>query len=400
MLVWVVDVLQFIIDTLRDWQSQGAVGDFKALAWALGTAVVPVVIFFLAVRSLARRRYLIGLEELSEARHEIKAKDEALATLRTEKARRDQKIAALELKAPDGFARVMDAHLRDANTELELRDAHAYLDFHRAALRRAHGVVIDDLIGHAAGEGVSTFAIALSHAQAALALTPDDEALRDIAAELAEAATIAPSARVRLATPEERAERMTRRAELPNDLEALQMAWNEAFDHGRYRLSLTFARHGLRAARRGFGPGSETHVFWATREGLDLSRLGQSDGALPRLRQLLSTASAVLGTMHGSVLNLQYLIAHCQQNTGDAAGALQAARGLLPVVDCVKGAEHPHTIRLRTLIAKALLDQGAATEARAAHDGVSAALRARGLRSEHRFVRDAMALDARLAEDG
>ena len=39
--------------------------------------------------------------------------------------RRDSRIALLDRMAPEGFTRATEAHRRDGNTELEVRDAHS-----------------------------------------------------------------------------------------------------------------------------------------------------------------------------------------------------------------------------------------------------------------------------------
>lgn len=260
MLAWVLEVLQVFIGVLQGWQAQGAMGEVAALSAFVGSIMVPTGGFFLLVRQRARKRYRKGLDELDEARSDLATKEESIRTLQTEKRQKDTQIALLQQMAPEDFTRAMDAHRRDHNTELGVRDAQAYVDFHRPALRRAFGVLTNDLIGHAATEGPATYAIALSHAQAALALTPDDEDLRELAAELAEAATIAPHAAVKLPTAEGRAERLAQRATLPDDLQALQSPYFASNSKGQFHVSLTLARHALRNARRAYGAASEPHV--------------------------------------------------------------------------------------------------------------------------------------------
>jgi len=66
-----------------------------------------------------------GADDLEAARHKLAAKDEAMINQQADLRRRDSRIALLDRMAPEDFTRAMEAHRRDGNTELEVRDAHS-----------------------------------------------------------------------------------------------------------------------------------------------------------------------------------------------------------------------------------------------------------------------------------
>jgi len=69
----------------------------------------------------------------------------------------------------------------------------------------------------------------------------------------------------------------------------------------------------------------------------------------------------------------------------------------LPDYERVLGPDHPNTLRKRWFLARCHLDLGDAARAKADHKGVVAGLRASGKTDQHRYLRDALALEAELA---
>ena len=404
-----IAILQGLLDWLQavlaQATAQGATGEW-AVAGVLLAFAGSLWGGFRGLRRLAGSRYMHDHSEAKALRDKVAVREFQLNELESqhksaleEKERERRRLANLieseEPLHPDGFLRAEEMEGRDDNFERQVALARRYIARQGPALQRALRLLTDASIHDAgSGDGVIGYAQALNHARAGAGLFATDPDFRADMAELTDLASLHAAGTPARLRPQ--ADRDTNRDIGPEDLVALQQARENARTRGHYRTLLTLTRHGLRITARGTGKGGADWLFWSMCEAEALQLTGQPGVALAQLRPLQDQITKSFGPEGWQTLHARYLIASCLGDTGAAAEALAAAQALLPDQVRVLTADHPNTLATRTLIASLLLEDGQADAARRMHAGVTDGLVAQGLSEEHRNVKRARALDARL----
>jgi hypothetical protein len=429
-----------LIDVLTDFPNKTPWDQFTGLAGIVLPVLGGVWALYLLLNRMAKRRYDRDIREADELRAQLKARDETLREQKSEIETLIAEVKTLEAKGPIGFLKQIEVDRRDGNREHEIARAETFLADQSVALFQSYSILCDACVAEASKDGAPSYENARRFALAALLIDPSDEDLRDLAEELrAAAAAESAGAHARLPTAEERQTRRERRNHLPQDFEALTMAFERAKAKGQGQLMYRLSEHAHRMALRATGPASEETLTWQWRlaeseqflgryleraerceaqipisqqalgpdhfltlffrfqQATGVSGSGNPSKALKALRSLLPDTTEALGKDHPHTFTTRYAIAACLRDIGELQASQDALRDLLPDRERVHGKDHPRTFTTRSALALSLLDLDRRAEAAEIHAGVTDALRARGLLEEHRYVKKARAVDARIA---